>query len=115
MFARSFRSFRFYFAAVYVALAGTAGAATVTVTRLDDRDVGCNAGDCSLREAIALANTMAGDDTVAVSVPTPATITLVNGDIALTSNIVVNGPGINPHTVDGTIINSIFSVGLGTT
>jgi CSLREA domain-containing protein len=115
MFARSPVRSQIWVAAISVLILGTAHAATVTVTRLDDRNVGCSAGDCSLREAIALANTQAGDDTIAFSIPTPATITLDNGDIAITSNIIVNGPGIEALTVDGNNINHIFSVGVGTT
>ncbi|MFL6520332.1 MAG: choice-of-anchor Q domain-containing protein [Chthoniobacterales bacterium] len=113
MFAGSPVRSPFWVAAISVLILGSAQAATVTVTRLDDRNVGCNAGDCSLREAIALANTQAGDDTIAFSVPTPATISLVNGNIAITSNIVVNGPGINFLTVDGNNLDHIFSIGLG--
>src|SRR4051812_47290030 len=115
MFARSPVRSQFWVAAISVLILGTAHAATVTVTRLDDRNVGCSAGDCSLREAIALANTQAGDDTIAFSIPSPATIGLDNGDIAVTSNIIVNGPGINALTVDGNNINHIFSIGVGTT
>src|SRR4051794_41831367 len=92
MFPRSLPWFRLCLAPFYLVLLGTAGAATVTVTRLDDRNVGCNAGDCSLREAVGLANTMAGDDTITFSIPIPAGITLGNGDIGVTPHNSSNGP-----------------------
>jgi CSLREA domain-containing protein len=95
--------------------ASFADAAIITVTRPDDRNVGCNAGDCSLREAIALANTQAGDDTISFSIPTPATITLINREIAVTSNLVIDGPGLDALTVDGNGISRIFSITGGTT
>src|SRR3954468_23057063 len=79
--------------------------ATITVTRLDDRNTGCTAGDCSLREAIGLANTQAGDDTIAFGIPSPATITLINGEIAVTTNLIINGLGIDALTIDGNNID----------
>src|SRR5437763_326179 len=93
-----------------------ADAAVITVTRLDDRNVGCNAGDCSLREALALADSQAGDDTIGFSVPTPSTITLQNGEIAINSNVTINGvAGLNALVIDGNNQRRIFAIGAGTT
>ena len=86
---------RLFTLSLLLLFAGGARAATITVTRGDDRNATCDPGvDCSLREAVALANSQAGDDTILFNVSVPATITLTNGEIAVTSNVIIKGPGV---------------------
>ena len=42
----------------------------------------------------SLANSQPGDDTILFDVNLPATITLTNGEIAITSNVTLRGPGV---------------------
>jgi CSLREA domain-containing protein len=87
--------------------AGTAGAASIVVTTLDDE---LNAdGDCALREAITAANTNAatdacpggdpGADTITVAVT--GTITLASTLPAVTEALVIRGPGARDLTISG--------------
>src|SRR5829696_6298833 len=102
--------------------AAGARAATITVTRGDDRNAACDPGvDCSLREAVALANSQAGDDTILFDVPVPATITLTDGEIAITSNVVIRGPGVPDYSfaddlvISGNNATRIFAISGATT
>ncbi len=117
------------------ALIGTNNSETVTITdneprtlvvdRLDDSvsadECTASANDCSLRRAIETANdgdTIAFDPTVfnLTSVaPQAQTIVLV-GEIAITSDITITGPGASVLSVDaGPGTNRIFNVAAGTT
>src|SRR5205085_10990510 len=93
-------------ASIFLFSAATnASAATITVTRTDDRNATCNPGvDCSLREAVTLANSTAGDDTINFNLPLPSTITLTQasgGELLVTSNITFAGPGRTNLTISG--------------
>ena len=79
---------------LFTLFAAVAHAETLTVTRTDDRDATCNPNDCSLREAIGTANAMTGDDVVVFDLPSPATITLSEGALEITSNMRILGPGM---------------------
>ncbi len=77
-------------------------AATFTVTRSDDRNVGCISGvNCSLRQAVDAANASSEDDTI--------NFASVLTRIRLTDEIVINnagkltitGNGANVFTIDG--------------
>jgi uncharacterized protein (TIGR03437 family) len=71
-------------------------AETFTVSNAND------SGDGSLRKAIQDANAMAGDDIITFATPffsTPRTITLTSGELAINSNLIINGPGANLLTV----------------
>ena len=56
-------------------------------------------GSCTLRAAIGEANSLAGDDTINIS--TTGTINLRSGQLDITSNITINGPGSNLLTLRG--------------
>jgi hypothetical protein len=77
--------------------------AVVTVTTLGDT-VDFNDGLTSLREALFATNLVGGADTIefAASLTSggPATITLTQGELAITDALTINGPGANLLTID---------------
>ena len=83
-------------------LTGQLHAATFKVTRSDDRNITTNgcpssaSSDCSLREALTLANTNAGADTIDIVVPSTNTITLAIAESLVVggSGLVINGNGV---------------------
>jgi len=85
--------------------AGGARAATWTVTKTPDTDDGVCDADCSLREAVSLST--AGDVVVFSSLfNTPQVITLSTaapyfGGMAISGNVVIEGPGADLLTVNG--------------
>lgn len=79
-----------------------AGAATFTVTNLDDSGAG------SLRAAIAAANAGAGADTIRFQAGLSGTITLSSGEIRIADALTLEGPGSARLTVAGTAANRIF-------
>lgn len=94
----------------------SAQAATITVTRTDDRNQisTCrNTGDCSLREAIGRS---ASGDLIVFSgtFSTPRTITLTSGFITkrldVTQSIIIQGPGANLLTVSGNNSDRVFEI-----
>jgi CSLREA domain-containing protein len=102
-----------------LAFSGVAQAAPVTYTvgtNADDSTGGaCTTPantDCSLREAISLANANAdpGDTIVFNSNLTGATITLTTGELSVTKPVTITGPGASQLTVDGRALSRIFNV-----
>jgi len=89
--------------------------ALFTVNTLVDENNGIGTGGVSLREAIAAANSQAGDDTIQFSVA--GTIDLTGALPDLTSNINITGPGADQLTVrrDTGGDYAVFSVGGGAT
>jgi CSLREA domain-containing protein len=81
----------------------TARAEEFVVTRNDDRDAFCNSGvDCSLREAISLANTNADADTISFNLPEPTTIKLSN-KLVVSQSVNITGPGARLLTITGNV------------
>ncbi|HEX4524584.1 MAG TPA: IPTL-CTERM sorting domain-containing protein [Casimicrobiaceae bacterium] len=76
-----------------LSLAPTTYAATFTVTTLAD------SGGGSLRAAIASANGAAGADTVNFQAGLSGTITLTTGEIAITDDLTITGPGASVITI----------------
>lgn len=76
-----------------LSLAPTTYAATFTVTTLNDSGAG------SLRAAIASANGAAGADIVNFQVGLTGTITLTTGEIAITDDVTITGPGAASMTI----------------
>jgi CSLREA domain-containing protein len=87
-------------------------AATLTVTKIVDTNDGVCDADCSLREAVAAA--LAGD-TVAFSTlfQTPQTIVLTGGQIEVTHNLTIAGPGLNLLSISGNDLSRVFYVSGG--
>lgn len=94
--------------ATQLALAGPrAYAATFTVTTLADSGTG------SLREAVSLANSSGGADTIEFDlelVPGPHVITLTSGELAVTENLTITGPGDGSVTISGENTSRMFVV-----
>ena len=77
-----------------------AGAATFTVTNLNDSGAG------SLRQAILDAKNATGDDTIIFQTGLSGSILLTNGALQIDSNLTINGPGAKMLVIDG---NGLFS------
>src|SRR5438874_5365553 len=93
------------------ALAGSASAATFTVTNLNDSGAG------SLRDAVTQANSTGGADTINFQSGLTGTITLTTGEIPIIDSVTINGPGRNVITISGNNASRIFNIndGMGAT
>ncbi|HEX5121884.1 MAG TPA: choice-of-anchor Q domain-containing protein [Rhodanobacteraceae bacterium] len=80
-----------------------AGAATFTVTNLNDTGAG------SLRDAIGQANAAAGADTVQFQAGLTGMISLAS-EIAITDTLHLAGPGVSTIKVDGNLGTRLFKV-----
>jgi hypothetical protein len=80
-------------------------AATYTVTNTNDAGVG------SLRQAILDANANAGADIIVFSIN--GTINLTSGQIQVTGELTIDGPGMNLLTINQTTDNRVFVTGSG--
>jgi hypothetical protein len=104
-------------AGAVLAMAGTAQAAPLTYTVGTNADASTGGActtptnnDCSLREAVTLANANAGADTIVFnSNLTGSTITLSTGEIVINDAVSINGPGATQLTVDADGNSRIFS------
>src|SRR5262245_45084721 len=105
-----------------IAMSGVAQAAPVTYTVGTNADSSSGGActtptntDCSLREAIDLANANAGftDTIVFNSNLTGQTINLTTGNLHIGESVTIAGPGASQLTVDGTGAGRIFYVGFG--
>jgi hypothetical protein len=81
-----------------------ATAATFTVNNLAD------SGPGSLRQVVLDANASAGPDEIAFAPGLTGTITLTSGEIQISDDLVVNGPGAGVLTVSGNDASRIFLV-----
>src|SRR5688572_25749678 len=79
-----------------------AQAATFTVTNLDD------AGAGSLRQAILDANAATGADAITFSVS--GTITLTSGQLTVTDDLTMTGPGASSLTISGNNASRVLQV-----
>ena len=84
-------------------MSAPAGAATFTVTNLNDSGAG------SLRQAILDANAAAGDDTVQFQSGLSGTILLAS-QLAINSNLTINGPGASVLAISGNNSTGIFFI-----
>jgi predicted outer membrane repeat protein len=85
-----------------VIVAPPADAASFTVTSNADSGIG------SLRDAIAAANAAAGADTITVN--TTGVITLTSGEIEITDDVTITGPGSAQLTIDAGGNSRIFNI-----
>src|SRR5262249_33620241 len=68
----------------------------------------------TLRWAINQANSTSGDDTIDFSLTYPATITLTSALPVISSNVIVEGPGVGDLAVSGDDLYQVFKVSSGT-
>lgn len=86
-------------------------AATYTVdTTLDNESDGCGLGQCTLREAINSANSSPDPDTIDFQPGLNGTIFLLNGQLVISSNVTINGPGARDLTVSGANSDRVFLI-----
>jgi len=78
--------------------------ATFTVTNTADSGAG------SLREAIGFANAAGGADIVDFAGGVTGTITLTSGELAVTDDLTINGPGATTLTISGNDASRILNV-----
>ncbi|MGH8122661.1 MAG: hypothetical protein ACREPT_07790, partial [Rudaea sp.] len=89
------------FAAALFAIAGSAAAVDITVTRFDDpAPAGCTPSDCSLREAVLLANSLVGADTIhlaagayQLTIPGSGEDSSATGDLDVRDDLSIVGAG----------------------
>jgi CSLREA domain-containing protein len=99
-----------------LAAVSAASAATFTVnTTADNGTGGCTAQECTLREAIAAANSQAGADIIEFDVTVFAgtqTITLTQGQLSVSSNgaLTINGTGASRLSISGNNASRVLSV-----
>src|SRR5205807_3810909 len=81
---------------------------TYVVNVLDDHDDGaCDAADCTLREALNAANANAGADTLTFAPTMAGAILLTLGQLSITSDLTIDGPGANILAVSGAGANRV--------
>jgi hypothetical protein len=101
-----------------LAFSGVAQAAPVTYTVGTNADTSSGGActtpsntNCSLREAVGLANANAGADTIVFnSNLTGSTISLTTGELLISEALTINGPGASQLTVDGGGTQRIFNI-----
>ena len=94
-----------------VLFAPTASADTFTVNSLDDPGDGtCDATDCTLREAVDVANADAAPDTITFASGLSGTIALDGDGLYLEAAVTVDGPGADLIAIDGMDDTGIFYV-----
>ena len=89
--------------AAVAAASPLAGAATFTVTNVN------NTGAGSLRDAVGAANAAAGADTIQFQAGLSGTIAL-SSEILVSDTLALNGPGVDHITVDGATSTRLFKV-----
>lgn len=81
-------------------LPGAAAAATLTVTRTDDpASATCAPSSCTLRAAIAQANTDGGSDTIVVPAGTYQLTTAGGGELVIKASMTIAGAGARVTTI----------------
>src|SRR5690242_16786912 len=81
---------------------------TFTVSTLSDHGVG------SLRQAIINANATATADKIIFSVNVRGTIKLTTGELSVTEDLTINGPGASKLSVSGNGASRVFNNAAGT-
>jgi hypothetical protein len=92
-----------------LALAGQAPAINLLVSNTNDSGAG------SLRQCIADNAALAGGGTIIFSNIVTGTITLTNGELLITNNVTILGPGANVLAVDGNATSTVFHITDGVT
>ena len=84
-----------------------AQAAPFTVTNLSDSGLG------SLRQAVLDANAAAGDDTITFQSGLTGTIFLTTGQITISRNLTINGPGAKILAISSNKKSRVFEINTG--
>ncbi|MEI7624301.1 MAG: choice-of-anchor Q domain-containing protein [Actinomycetes bacterium] len=92
---------------LFIGLASPAGAATFTVSNLNDSGAG------SLRQAITDANVASGADTIDFGPGVTGTITLGSDFPQITESLTIVGPGSDALTLSGAGSHHVFSLDTG--
>lgn len=95
--------------AVLTGIALTAPASNITVLNLAD------SGEGSLRQAVLDANTLLGSDTIHFAHGLQGTIALTTGQLSITDDLTINGPGANQLALSGNHQSRIFMITGGAT
>jgi hypothetical protein len=93
-------------------------AAPLSVERLEDRTVPstfmvgnlADSGPGSLRQAIFDANDNPGADLIRFASPVGGTLTLTSGQMSITDDLTIDGPGVHRLTISGNDASRVFSV-----
>src|SRR5262249_35407985 len=80
---------------------------TFTVLNLADSGAG------SLRQAVLDANTNPGADVIRVAADLSGTIALTSGQLSISDDLTLDGPGANKLTVSGSNISRVFRIDPG--
>jgi fibronectin-binding autotransporter adhesin len=91
---------------------------TLIVTTTSDHDDGtCTLSDCTLREALNAANTISGPNTITFAPGVTGTITLqaALGNLNITGDTTILGPGARMLAVSGNSVNRVFFISAGNT
>lgn len=86
----------------------SAQAATFTVTNTSDADPG------SLRDALTQANMQPGHDDIVFQSGVTGTITLATGELEISDDVAIQGPGASAITVSGNDASRVFYISLNT-
>ena len=90
---------------------GEQNGSVLTVNSTADTDDGfCTAGDCTLREAINLANVQTGADTIIFAGSVTPTIALNSALPNLSEDVTIAGPGANLLTIEENDTNKSFAI-----
>ncbi|UKN01186.1 T9SS type A sorting domain-containing protein [Paracrocinitomix mangrovi] len=101
---------RLLFSVVLVISSMSAKAVTYTVTNTND------AGAGSLRQAILDANANAGADDINFSgIAYPADIVLTTGQLTISEDLTINGPGMDSLSINGNAASRCFNITSGLT
>jgi CSLREA domain-containing protein len=89
---------------------------TFVVTTTSDHDDGsCSVGDCTLREAINVANSASGANTISFMNSVTGVITLQSGlgTLTVTDSVTITGPGARVLSVSGNNARRVFTFNNG--
>ena len=87
------------------------GDPSFVVNTLDDHNDGvCGGVDCTLREALARANTLNGIDHITFAAGLNGTITLTGGELFILDSVTISGPGARLLTISANTQSRVLSV-----
>ena len=90
-------------------------AGQLTVNTLGDHDDGTCAADCTLREAITIANGNPGANTVTFAAGLSGKITLTDGELVVSDILTITGPGPATLAISGNAASRVMRIAGATT